>query len=188
MRKVFRRCGSIWMASGARRWKALSKWRSKLKKTKITMEPIRKELVVDASQETAFQVFTEKMDLWWPKTHHVGKTPVVESVLEPGVRGRWFTKHVDGSEVNVGYVHVWDPYGRLVLIWQVDGNFQCDPNLMSEVEVVFVVEGPGKTRVKLEHRDLEKLMGGKKVIEDMDAGWGYILGLYVAVTNKINAT
>jgi hypothetical protein len=151
------------------------------------MQPIRKEVLVEASQETAFQVFTEKMDLWWPKTHHVGKTPVVESVLEPGVSGRWFTKHEDGSEVNVGYVHVWDPYGRLVLIWQVDGNFQCDPNLVSEVEIVFTAEGARKTRVKLEHRDLEKLMGGKKVIEDMDAGWGYILGLFVAVTNKINA-
>jgi hypothetical protein len=149
------------------------------------MEPIRKEVLVEASQETAFLVFTEKMDLWWPKSHHVGKTPVVESVLEPGTRGRWFTRHEDGSEVNVGYVLIWDPFGRLVLVWQIDGNFQCDPELHSEVEVIFAQEGPEKTRVRLEHRDLEKLTGGKKVIEDMDKGWGYILDLYQGATNKI---
>ena len=149
------------------------------------MQPIRKEILVEASQETAFQVFTEKMDLWWPRSHHVGKTPAVESILEAGSRGRWFTRHEDGSEVNVGYVLVWDPFGRLVLVWQIDGNFQCDPQLHSEVEVIFTPEGPQKTRVKLEHRDLEKLKGGKKVIEDMDQGWGYILDLYRGVTNKI---
>jgi uncharacterized protein YndB with AHSA1/START domain len=148
------------------------------------MQTIQKELLVEASQETAFRVFTEKIDLWWPKSHHVGKTPVVESVLEPGARGRWFSRHEDGSEVNVGYVLIWDPYGRLVLVWQIDGNFQCDPQLHSEVEVTFQREGPVRTRVKLEHRDLEKLMGGKKVIEEMNEGWGYILELFKALTNK----
>jgi uncharacterized protein YndB with AHSA1/START domain len=151
------------------------------------MQPIRKEVLVEASQETAFRVFTEKMDWWWPKSHHVGKAPVVESVLEPGIRGRWFSRHEDGSEVNVGYVLIWDPYGRIVLVWQIDGNFQCDPQLHSEIEVIFLPEGPLKTRVKLEHRDLEKLTGGKKVIEDMDDGWGYIMQLYSEVTNKTEA-
>jgi len=151
------------------------------------MQPIRKEVLVEASQETAFQVFTERMDLWWPKSHHVGKTPVVESVLEPGSKGRWFTRHEDGSEVNVGYVLVWEPFGRLVLVWQIDGNFHCNPRIHSEVEVIFSSEGPQMTRVKLEHRDLEQLMGGAKVIEDMDLGWGYILDLYVGVTNKTEA-
>jgi len=72
-------------------------------------------------------------------------------------------------------------------VWQIDGNFQCDPQLHSEIEVIFLPEGPLKTRVKLEHRDLEKLTGGKKVIEDMDDGWGYIMQLYSEVTNKIEA-
>lgn len=151
------------------------------------MQPIRKEVLVETSQETAFRVFTEKIDLWWPKSHHVGKTPLVESVLEPGVKGRWFSRHEDGSEVNVGYVLIWDPFGRLVLVWQIDGNFQCDPQLHSEIEVVFTAEGPLKTRVKLEHRDLEKLMGGKKVMEDMNKGWGDILKLYSEVTNQSKA-
>jgi hypothetical protein len=30
----------------------------------------------------------------------------------------------------------------------------------------------------MEHRDLEKLQGGTKVIEEMDQGWAYILSRY----------
>ena len=124
------------------------------------------------------------MDLWWPKTHHVGKTPLMESVLEPGANGRWYSKHEDGSEVNVGYVLTWSPYGHLVLAWQVDGNYQYDPNLVTEVEVKFIDEGPKKTRVQLEHRDLDKLTGGTKVIGEMDEGWGYIMNLYKGVADE----
>ncbi|MDB5131233.1 MAG: ATPase [Mucilaginibacter sp.] len=148
------------------------------------MQPIKKEVTVEASQETAFNVFTQKMDLWWPKTHHVGKTPLVESVLEPGANGRWYSKHEDGSEVNVGYVLSWSPYGHLVLAWQIDGNFQYDPNLVTEVEIKFIDEGPKKTRIQMEHRDLHKLTGGAKVIADMDGGWEYIMNLYKGAADE----
>jgi hypothetical protein len=124
------------------------------------------------------------MDLWWPKTHHVGKTPLVESVLEPGTNGRWYSKHEDGSEINVGYILSWNPFGRLVLVWQVNGDFQYDPNLITEVEIKFIDEGPKKTRVQMEHRDLDKLTGGTKVIEDMDKGWEYIMNLYKGVADE----
>ena len=143
--------------------------------TKI--ESIRKELLVEVSQETAFKVFTEKMDLWWPRTHHIGKSPMTELVLEPKLNGRWYSRHEDGSEQNVGYVLTWDPHDRLILAWQVNGNFQFDPNLITEVEVLFIVEAPGTTLVKFEHKNLERL-GGGKAVESMDEGWGKILELY----------
>ena len=145
---------------------------------------IRKEVVVDASQQVAFDVFTQKMDLWWPKAYHVGKTPMIESVLEPGVKGRWYSKHEDGSEVNVGHVLTWDPYGRLVLAWQINGEYRYQPDLITEVEVNFIPEGPKTTRVKFEHRDLDRLAGGSKAVAEMDEGWGYIMDLYKNVANE----
>jgi uncharacterized protein YndB with AHSA1/START domain len=150
-----------------------------------TMEltTISKEVLVNASQETAFRVFTEKMDSWWPKSHHIGNNPLVESVLEGHIHGRWFSRHEDGSIANVGHVLAWDPYGRLVLAWQVDGNFHYAPDLITEIEVQFIPEGANRTRVTLEHRDLQKLMGGTKVIADMDGGWGMIMNLYKEVTD-----
>ena len=138
---------------------------------------IRKELLVEVSQATAFKVFTEKMDLWWPRTHHIGKSPMTEFVLESKPKGRWYSRHEDGSEQDVGYVLTWAPYGLLVLAWQINGNFQFDPTLVTEVEVVFIAEAPEVTRVKFEHKNLERL-GGGKAVESMDEGWGKILDLY----------
>ena len=143
-----------------------------------TISCIKKELVLEASQETCFNVFTRKMDSWWPKTHHVGSTPLLETVLEPKPEGRWYTKHEDGSEMTVGYVLTWDPYGLLILNWQIDSNYHCDPELRTDVVVRFIAEGPTRTRIRFEHRDLDKLGGGAKVITDMDEGWGMILLLY----------
>ncbi len=139
--------------------------------------PIKKEVVVEASQMTAFKVFTEKMDLWWPPTHHIGKTPVTETVLEPNVNGRWYTLHEDGTRCNVGHVLEWDPYALVVLAWQINGDYRYDPKLITEVEVRFIPDGPKTTKVKFEHKNLGR-MGGSKAIESMDYGWGWILQLY----------
>jgi len=144
---------------------------------------IKKELVVDAPQNVCFKVFTEQMDAWWPKTHHVGKTPMTEMVLEPGNGGRWYSKHEDGSEVNVGTVLSWDPYDLLILNWQIDANFQCDPTIISEIEVRFITEGQ-QTRVKMEHKDLDRLGQGGKAIESMDEGWGMILNRYKIIAEQ----
>ena len=104
------------------------------------MAPIKKEVVVDASQETSFKVFTEKIDQWWPKELHVGKAPLRESILEPKPSGRWYSTHEDGSEVTIGYIIDWNPFDRLLLAWQIDGNFTYDPDLVSEIEVTFIVD------------------------------------------------
>jgi hypothetical protein len=150
----------------------------------INLTTISKTLLVQASQETAFRVFTQHIDQWWPKTHHVGQCPMVESVLEQQQGGRWFSRHEDGSEVEIGKVLTWDPYTQVILAWQINGNFQYVPELITEVEVNFIAEGPKTTRVELAHRDLQKLMGGSKVIGQMDEGWGMILNLYKEVADE----
>ena len=151
----------------------------------INMESIKKEVVVEASQQTAFKTFTDKMDLWWPRTHHVGGSPMTEMVLEPGTGGRWFSKHEDGSEINVGYIISWDPYALLVLAWQINGDFKYDPDLITEVEVRFLADGPKQTMVKFEHKNLDKLRTGGKAVDSMDEGWGYILNLYKNVISQL---
>jgi len=148
------------------------------------MQSIVKEVTVAAPQETAFNVFTRKMGLWWPKSHHVGSCPMTETILESGTNGRWYSKHEDGSEVNIGYVRTWDPFDQVVIIWQINGDFKVDPDLISEIEVQFIPEGPATTRVRLEHRDLDKLRGGTKVIDNMDHGWGFIMDLYKGLVNE----
>ena len=152
----------------------------------ISLTSIKKEFTVAASQQTAFEVFTRKMDLWWPRSHHIGSADMTEMVVEPHVDGRWYSKHIDGSEANLGYVLTYQPYDLLVLAWQIDGDFKCNPNLITEVVTEFISEGPTTTRVKFEHKDLHKL-GNGKVVESMDQGWGEIMERYQQFTlNKIN--
>jgi hypothetical protein len=44
---------------------------------------VRASIVVNASLERAFQVFTAGMGSWWPSTHHIGAAPMVATILEP---------------------------------------------------------------------------------------------------------
>ena len=139
------------------------------------MISIKNELMIEASQETAFEVFTQEMDTWWPRSHHVGKTPMVRLVLEPREGGRWYSTHQDGEVCQIGHVQNYEPNSRVVLVWQLNGDFQHDPALHTEVELNFIPGTAGTTRVTFEHRNVEALGKG---LEGMDRGWGMILGLY----------
>jgi hypothetical protein len=44
-------------------------------------------IVVDAPIERAFAVFTEDMDSWWPKEHHILQAPLARMVFEPASGG-----------------------------------------------------------------------------------------------------
>jgi uncharacterized protein YndB with AHSA1/START domain len=112
----------------------------------------RCEVVVEAAQARAFELFTDGQTRWWPKTHHIGEQPLEEAVIEPRAGGRWFERAADGSECDWGHVRVWDPPARIVLVWQLSGEWAYDEALDTEVEVRFTAEGPERTRVALEHR------------------------------------
>jgi uncharacterized protein YndB with AHSA1/START domain len=117
-----------------------------------TVEPIRREVVVGIGQAKAFALFTSDMTVWWPPAHHIGSAPIREIVVEPHTGGRWFTKHEDGSETSTGFVEAWEPPGRLVLTWQIGGDWHYHEDLVTTVEVRFESLGDERTRVSVEHR------------------------------------
>ena len=140
---------------------------------------IRKQLTVEAPIERAFRVFTASMGTWWPKMHHIGKSPLALCVVEPRVGGRWYEVGEDGSECDWGKVLAWEPPHRLVLAWQLDATFAFNRELITEVEVRFSELAPRRTRVDFEHRDLEKIGNVVAGAQGMEAGWGQILELFV---------
>jgi uncharacterized protein YndB with AHSA1/START domain len=115
---------------------------------------VRREVVVDVDRERAFHIFTADMTSWWPPHHHIGSAPIEEIVVEPRVGGRWYTRHQDGSETSTGRVTVWEPPARLVVTWQIGADWHYHDDLVTSVEVQFAEVEPGRTRVVLEHRDL----------------------------------
>lgn len=146
----------------------------------FAIAPVRKFLLVNATQSHAFDVFTNRLDSWWPKGHGIGSTPLKQSFIEPRKGGRWYTTHEDGSEVVVGHMKVWEPPHRIVFSWEVSANWKPDPSVASEVEITFIAEGARTTRVELEHRNFEALgqVDGAKMRGSVDGGWPGLLELF----------
>jgi uncharacterized protein YndB with AHSA1/START domain len=146
----------------------------------IAIAPVRKSVLVKAPQQKAFDVFTAGVDRWWPKTHGIGTSPLLQVVIEPYNGGRWFGKYGDGSEIPNGHVLVWEPPGRVVFSWEINSQWKADSSIASEVEIRFVAEGPASTRVELEHRKFEVLgkEDGEKMRSDVDGGWVGLLELF----------
>jgi hypothetical protein len=144
----------------------------------IVVAPVRKTVVVNATQQKAFDVFTSNMTRWWPATHTILKSPLKQTILEPRTGGRWYQIGEDGSECGTGHVLAWEPPGRVLLAWRINADWQYDENLTTEVEVKFIAESDNRTRVELEHRHLER-MGEKgeaaRASVDSPGGWGAIL-------------
>jgi len=146
-----------------------------------SVPPVRKEVVVATAPERAFKVFTDGIDRWWPREHHIGSSPLKREVLEPGVGGRWYGVSEDGSECEVGKVMAWEPPHRLVLAWQITAEWKYDAGFVTEIEVTFTREGPNATRVVLEHRDLHRYgvkAGEYRKLLDSPGGWGITLQRY----------
>ena len=154
--------------------------------TQIRPAPVRKSIFVAASQQHAFDTFTTGIGRWWPKSHHIGKSDLDRPVMEPRTGGRWFEVGVDGAECEIGKVLAWDPPSRVLLAWQLTPDWTYDPELVTEVEVLFTPEGDG-TRVDLEHRHLERMGDRAEAArESVDSpnGWTLILQLYSEETAR----
>jgi len=140
---------------------------------------VRKVVGVQAPQDVAWRVFTEKMGTWWPlATYKIGKADAVDAVIEPRVGGRWYERGEDGSTCDWGRVLAWEPHSRLVLSWDISADWQPDPNLKTEIEVRFIVESAERTRVELEHRRLDRFGARRdemRRIFDTEGDWGRLL-------------
>ncbi len=148
-----------------------------------TIAPVLRSVTVNASAEHAFKVFTEGFDTWWPRSHHIGKSPMTRAVIEGFVGGRCYSEQQDGSVCPWGEVTVWEPPRRLVFAWLInpDWTYQPDRARSSEVEVRFTALDDGQTRVDLEHRHFERYgIGGDKMREGVsgDGGWNGLLQIF----------
>lgn len=151
--------------------------------------PVRKSITVRASVERAFDVFTADIDSWWPRSHHIGKSPMKKILIEPKAGGRYYSQQEDGTECDNGTVLVWEPPHRIVVSWQInpDWTFQPDLALSSEFEVRFTKVDEG-TRVDLEHRHFERHgAGGASMgaaVGSSEGGWGGMLQLFADRANQ----
>jgi uncharacterized protein YndB with AHSA1/START domain len=154
--------------------------------TQATATSVRSSIVVEAPIERAFQVFVDDFGQIKPPEHNLLKVELAETVFEARAGGRVFDRGVDGSECHWARVIAYEPPDRVVLGWHIDGRWQIetDPARTSEVEVRFIPDGQGRTRVELEHRNFERHGDGWEGVRDgvgSPGGWPLYLDRYAAL-------
>jgi uncharacterized protein YndB with AHSA1/START domain len=144
--------------------------------TQVQETTVRAEIVVDAPLERAFSAFTEGFGSFKPREHNMLGVEIAETVFEPRVGGYPYDRGVDGSVCRWARVLAYEPPERVVLSWDVSPEWRLETDLekASEWEVRFFSETPQRTRVELEHRNLDRHGAGWEAVRDGVAapdGW-----------------
>jgi len=154
--------------------------------TRAEATSIRHEIVVEAPIERALSVFTERFGSFKPREHNLLNVEIAETVFEPRPGGHVYDRGVDGSECRWARVLVHEPPDRVVISWDINPHWQIetDPDKTSEVEVRFIAETPERTRVELEHRNLDRHGEGWQGVRegvDSEGGWPLYLRRFADV-------
>ena len=151
--------------------------------TQASETSVRTSTVVEAPIERAFSVFTDGFGSFKPPEHNLLEVEIAETVFESHVGGNIYDRGVDGSECRWARVLAYEPPNRVVFSWDISPQWQIetDQDKTSEVEVRFIAEAPDRTRVELEHRNLDRHGEGWEASREgvgSDQGWPLYLGRF----------
>lgn len=138
----------------------------------MTLPPIRRSVVVEATPERAYAAWTDEIGQWWPLATH--------SVFEHDntvvfVDGDLVETAADGSRTVWGSVLEADPPRLLRLSWHPGSDEE-----RGTVELRFVPLGERRTLVTLEHSGWEHYPQPGAARENYRTGWALVLADYQA--------
>jgi hypothetical protein len=140
-------------------------------------EPLRLSVTVACPADHAFATWAQRTSMWWPTGHTVTGERDLEIVFEPRVGGRIYERTAAGGEEEWGQVLGWDPPRSLTYRW----HLRAGPADATEVEIGFVEQSDGSTRVDIEHRGWERLgVRGPGRRDANQRGWAGLLPHFVA--------
>src|ERR1700735_2685578 len=133
--------------------------------------PIRREVLVDAAPEAAFEIFTAGLGRWWPLT--AGKGVDCDGTVT-FADGQIIERSAGGRQALWGTVTRWEPPGVVAFTWH-PGH---EEDRTSQVEVTFTAAG-AQTLVRLTHSGWEIFDDPDAMRAEYDKGWPTVLGYYV---------
>jgi uncharacterized protein YndB with AHSA1/START domain len=139
-------------------------------------EPLRTSFEVGCGQSHAFDVWTNRIDLWWPADHTATGADDLKITLEPRVGGRIFQRDPAGVEIDWGEVTEFAPPSMLAYTW----HLRRDRADATDVRIRFVSVEPDRTRVDIEHAGWERLGADAMAWRQRNRqGWDTLLPHYV---------
>ncbi len=154
------------------------------------IEPVKKTVFAACGPHEAFDIFTARIDAWWPKHSHSivasrsgGAPRSVVFEARPG--GRIYEVCEDGTTHDWGQVIEAERGRKLLFSWHVGRP----ADEASEVEIRFEDAGDKGTRVSLEHRNWDRFGAEAQATRDgYDSGWDFVLGeCYLSATVRETA-
>jgi len=157
--------------------------------THATQTSVRSSTVVDAPIEHAFSVFTDGIGSWFPSQYNLLEVEIAERVFEPRVGGQVYDRGTDGSECHWARVLAYEPPERVTISWDISPHWQIetDPAKTSEVDVRFIAETPERTRVELEHRNIDRHGDGWEQTREAVEGEGGWSGCLQSFAERVAA-
>jgi uncharacterized protein YndB with AHSA1/START domain len=142
----------------------------------MTVAPIRRALIVDATAETAFEVFTADFGGWWPVAEF--------SVFGEGssvalTDGEIVEVSASCEHVNWGSITAWDPPHLVAFTWHPSTE-SAAPS--SQVEVRFT-DLDDQTLVVLEHSGWESYDDPQAARDSYSHGWPQVIAEYGEAVN-----
>ncbi len=74
-------------------------------------------VAVNCDAPTAFRIWTEKIDAWWPEGHAPSGTARGKVRMQTGPGGRIFEQLEDGREQDLARIAAWSPPHEIDLDW-----------------------------------------------------------------------
>jgi len=133
--------------------------------------PIRREVLVDAGPEAAFEIFTAGLGRWWPLA--AGKGVYCDGTVA-FAGGQIIERAADGREAVWGTVTRWEPPAAVAFTWHPGHAAER----ASRVEVTFTVAG-AQTLVRVIHSGWEVFDDPAAMRAEYDQGWPAVIGAYV---------
>ena len=145
---------------------------------------LRKTAFVRLPLASAFELFTDHIEQWWPlESHSVGLADARTLRFEHGVGGQIVETIEGGATAVWGTVDVWEPPSRVRFTWH-PGTPPAEATL---VEVTFV-EAPDGTKVELVHTGWDRRPDAGDARSNYDSGWDLVFGRYATAGSGSLAT
>ncbi|MGH6871900.1 MAG: SRPBCC family protein [Rhizomicrobium sp.] len=141
---------------------------------------VRCSVSIVAPRETVFARFRHDILAWWPRDETWSGAAIEDLYFEGRKGGLIWERGPQGFRLDMARVERWLRPERIHLRWHIGPGRvpEPDPERASEVEIRFIAEETGGTRVELEHRGFSRHgAGGDSYRSRMgsDRGWPRIL-------------